>query len=163
MIDSQAMKTKEPDLAILLAAAYTAMTERLLDAMTSAGIEGMRPAFGFVIRAVAAEEPTINRLAELLEVSKQAASKLADDMVRAGFLERASHPDDRRSLRLQLSAKGRAVFDRARATSAEAERALRRSSGVADVETFRRVLLEFLEQHGALDDVLALRARPART
>ena len=70
----------------------------------------MRPTYGFVIRAVAAESPTINRLAELLDVSKQAASKLADEMHRAGFLERTEDTADRRHTRLTLSRKGKAVF-----------------------------------------------------
>ena len=43
----------------------------------------MRPSFGFVLRAVAAEEPTVSRLAELLGVTKQAASRLVDDATAA--------------------------------------------------------------------------------
>ena len=79
----------EPDLAILIAAGYGALTERLATAMDERGIEGMRPSFGFVIRAVAAEQPTITRLAELLDVTKQSASGLADEAERAGFIERS--------------------------------------------------------------------------
>ena len=154
-------KTNEPDFAILVAAAYGVMTHRLLEAMSEAGIEGMRPAFGFVIRAVAAEQPTINRLAELLDVTKQAASKLVEEMSQAGFVEREVDPNDRRSVRLQLSAKGRRVFEKALATSASVESELRRSCGSDDVAAFRRVMLKFLEKHDALDDVLSRRARPA--
>jgi hypothetical protein len=47
--------------------------------MTGDGLGDMRPSYGLVIRAVAAVEPTINRLAELLGVTKQAASKLAEE------------------------------------------------------------------------------------
>ncbi|MGH2884010.1 MAG: MarR family winged helix-turn-helix transcriptional regulator, partial [Solirubrobacteraceae bacterium] len=97
----------EPDLAILLAAAYRALTERLGDAMNKRRIEGMRPSFGFVIRAVAAEQPTITRLAEMLDVTKQSASSLADEAERAGFIERVAVAGDRRSRHLRLTAKGR--------------------------------------------------------
>ena len=97
----------EPDLAILLAAAYRALTERLAEAMDKRHIDGMRPSFGFVIRAVAAEEPTITRLAEMLGVTKQSASALADEAERAGFVERAAVAGDRRSRHLRLTAKGR--------------------------------------------------------
>ncbi len=149
-----------PDLAILIAAAYRAMATRLLAAMEEGGIRGMRPLYGYVIRAVAAETPTVGRLAELLGVTKQAASKLADDMCRAGFLERAPDPSDRRRASLTLGAGGRAVFARARRTSAATERALARRCGASDVRAARRVLLALVEQDGALNDVMARRARP---
>jgi hypothetical protein len=66
-----AARDESPDLAILLAAGYRTLTERLGAAVEDVGIHGMRPSFGFVIRAVAAEQPTITRLAEMLDVTKQ--------------------------------------------------------------------------------------------
>ena len=70
----------EPDLTILITAANRCVADRLIEAVAGAGGEAMRPSFGFVIRAVAAEQPTVSRLAELLGVSKQAACLLAEDM-----------------------------------------------------------------------------------
>src|SRR5690349_17821899 len=134
MPDSQAELTNRPDLAILLAAGYRAVAERLLRSMDRGGLGGMRPIYGFVIRAVAAESPTISRLAQLLDVTKQAASQLADDMVKKGFLARKGEPEDRRRARLLLSRKGQAVFARARRTSAAMERELVARCGRADVE-----------------------------
>jgi DNA-binding MarR family transcriptional regulator len=87
----------------------------------------MRPSFGFVIRAVAAEEPTVGRLAELLGTTKQAASKLSDDMVRRGYLLREIDRQDRRRTRLRLRAKGRRVHERARRKRDHRRRAPRRS------------------------------------
>jgi DNA-binding MarR family transcriptional regulator len=152
------MTDSSPDLAILLAAAHRALSDRLLAEIGRAGIRGMRPAYGFVIRAVAAEQPSINRLAELLDVSKQAASKLADAMQDAGFIDRAPDAQDRRSTRLQLTAKGRKVLARALATSTAIERELARAG--ADVRALRHALLVFIEAHAGLGDVLAKRARP---
>jgi DNA-binding MarR family transcriptional regulator len=80
----------EPDLAILLVAANRCLNDRLVGAVKQTGARDMRPAFGFVIRAVDAEEPTVGRLAEMLGVSRQAASKLADEMARRGYLLRAA-------------------------------------------------------------------------
>jgi DNA-binding MarR family transcriptional regulator len=149
-----------PDLAILIAAAYRALIERLLGDMDAGGIAGMRPAYGFVIRAVAAEEPTVNRLAELLDISKQAASKLAQQMVRGGFIVRVADRGDRRSSRLRLAKKGERVRAQALATSAALERELRRAAGPGAVDGLRRALLALLARQGGLDDVLARRARP---
>ena len=115
----------DPDLAIILVAANRCLSDRLIAAVRATGARDARPAFGFVIRAVDAEEPTVTRLAELLGVSRQAASKLADEMVQRGYLLRAADPDDRRRTRLRLSAKGRRVRMRAAAESATIEAELR--------------------------------------
>ena len=148
-----------PDLAILLAAAYRALTERLGEAMDASRIDGMRPSFGFVIRAVAAEEPTITRLAEMLDVTKQSASGLADEAERAGFIERAVAERDRRTRHLRLTAKGRKVRETALATSDLLERELEEAVGARAVAGLRAGLLAIVSQSGALDDVLARRAR----
>jgi DNA-binding MarR family transcriptional regulator len=149
----------EPDLAILLSAANRCLSDRLVRAVRETGAHDVRPAFGFVIRAVAAEEPTVGRLAELLGVTRQAASKLADEMVRRGYLLRSADPADRRRTRLRLSAKGRRVRERAAAESAAIEAELRDAAGDRAVAGLRRALLAFIEREGALDEVRALRSR----
>jgi DNA-binding MarR family transcriptional regulator len=167
MVDSQPRLTNfrddlrhQPDLVILVAASYRAVIERLMADIARAGIAGMRPAYGYVIRAVAAEEPTVNRLAELLDITKQAASKLAEQMVRAGFVTRVVDARDRRQTRLRLSKKGQRVRAQALATSATVERELRRAAGPAAVDGLRRALVDLLARQGGLEDVLARRARP---
>jgi DNA-binding MarR family transcriptional regulator len=159
MDDSQHRWT-EPDLLILLVAANRVMIDRVLAGHRAVGLGEVRPKHGFVIRAVAAEEPTINRLAVLLDTSKQAASKLADAMVRRGFLSRFTDPHDRRMTRLRLTAKGERVRTRAITTSAVVERELTRGLGRPSVLELRRALLTLLEQNGAADEALARRARP---
>src|SRR5689334_4014049 len=149
----------EPDLAILLSAAYRALTVRLRDDLAAAGLGEMRSNYGFVIRAVDAEQPTVQRLAELLDVTKQTASKLADDMQRAGYLAREPDAADRRRVRLVLTDRGRAVRKRALRTSEALERELARDLDPAAVATLRRALLALVERHGGLDDVMAKRAK----
>jgi DNA-binding MarR family transcriptional regulator len=151
--------TDEPDLAILLAAGYRALTERLAEAMDAGGIDGMRPSFGFVIRAVAAERPTITRLAEMLDVTKQSASALADEAQRAGFIQRVAVPGDRRSRHLHLTAKGEKVRATALATSRELERELAAQLGATGLDAMRAGLLALVTASGDLDRVVARRAR----
>jgi DNA-binding MarR family transcriptional regulator len=150
----------DADLAILVAAAMHAVSARLRSAMDERGIERMRPSYGYVIRAVAAEEPSVNRMAQLLGVTKQSASRLVDDMERDGFVERVENPDDRRVRRLRLTEQGRAVRSTALATSAAMEAELRRELG-ADVDAARRTLVALVAASGALEDLAAGRARPA--
>src|SRR5690349_17722125 len=149
----------DPDLAILLTAANRCLSDRLVRAVSETGARDVRPAFGFVIRAVAAEEPTVGRLAQLLGVTRQAASKLADEMVQRGYLLRSADAADRRRTRLRLSAKGRRVRERAAAESAAIEAELRETAGDRAVAGLRRALLVFVEREGALDEVRALRSR----
>lgn len=151
----------KPDLAIVLVAANRCLTDRLDAAVRDVGATDMRPAFGFVIRAVDAEEPTVSRLAELLGVTRQAASKVVDEMVRRGYLLRASDPADRRRTRLRLSAKGRRVRARAAAESEAIEAELRAAAGDRAVDGLRKALLTFVEREGALEEVQALRSRAA--
>ena len=102
-----AAPTEAPDLAILLAAAYRALTDRLGEAWTTVGIEGMRPSFGFVIRAVDGRASRRSRAwREMLDVTKQSASGLADEAQRAGFVERVAAAGDRRSRHLRLHREG---------------------------------------------------------
>lgn len=149
-----------PDLLILVVASYRAMIDRVLAAHREVGLGDVRPKHGFVIRAVAAEQPTINRLAVLLDTTKQAASQLVESMVRQGFLLRFPDPTDRRKIRLKLAPKGERVRKRAIATSAAIERELEKSLGRRTVAELRRALMTFLEQSGAADEALAQRARP---
>jgi DNA-binding MarR family transcriptional regulator len=149
----------EPDLAILITAANRCVSDRLVAAVADAGGEAMRPSFGFVLRAVAAEQPTVSRLAELLGVSKQAASRLADDMVSLGYLERIDDPGDRRRTRLRLSARGERIRSRALEESREMEAELRRRFGDTQVRHLRELLTDFIERHGGAEELAGRRSR----
>jgi DNA-binding MarR family transcriptional regulator len=164
MVD-QSRKTVEPDrtkpdLAILVVAAYRAVIRCLMAAMEEAGIPEMRPAYGFVIRAVAAEQPTIGRLAAMLDTTKQNASKLVDGMVAHRLLDRVVDPEDARRTRLRLAAKGQRVMATALAASEAMEAELEAVVGPAEVRAFRRGLTALVERDGTIEDVAARRARP---
>jgi DNA-binding MarR family transcriptional regulator len=149
----------EPDLAILITAANRCLADRLGQAVAAAGGEAMRPSFGFVLRAVAAEQPSVSRLAELLGVTKQGASRLADDMVTLGYLERNEDPADRRRTCLRLSPAGERIRARALAESHAIEDELRQRFGDTKVRHFRDLLTDFIEHHGGADELAAQRSR----
>jgi DNA-binding MarR family transcriptional regulator len=149
----------EPDLAILITAANRCLADRLGQAVATAGGEAMRPSFGFVLRAVAAEQPTVSRLAEVLGVTKQGASRLADDMVTLGYLERSEDPADRRRTRLRVSSAGERIRARALAESHAIEDELRQRFGDTKVRHLRAVLTDFIEHHGGADELAAQRSR----
>ena len=119
----------------------------------------MRPSFGFVLRAVAAEEPTVSRLAELLGVTEQATSRLVDDMVTLGFLQRSEPRGDRGQKRLHPSPAGKRIRERALAESRELEDELRQRFGDAQVDALRTLLIDFVERHRGGDELGARRWR----
>lgn len=157
---SQGESNVQPDLAILLVSASRAVADVLQDAVAAAGVEDMRPSFGFVLRALGDDGATLTELASRLAVTKQAAIKVVDEMERRGFVERRAHPADRRAKVISPTERGRLVRRAAMKASRAMERQLRRAAGDADVDAFRRALSVFLDQHGALDEVRAGRARP---
>jgi DNA-binding MarR family transcriptional regulator len=112
-----------------------------------------------VLRAVAAEEPTVSRLAELLGVTKQAASRLVDDMVTLDFLQRSDLPGDRRQKRLHLTPTGERIRRRALAESRQMEDELRRRFGDTQVDNLRTLLIDFVERHGGGEELAARRSR----
>jgi DNA-binding MarR family transcriptional regulator len=149
----------EPDFAVLITAANRCVADRLGAAVATAGGQRMRTSCGFVLRAVAAEQPTVSRLAALLGVSKQAASRLADDMVELGFIERLADEADRRRTRLGLTSTGRKIRDRAQAESNAMEAELRKRFGSDQVQHLRALLVDFIERHGGAEEIAAKRSR----
>jgi len=149
----------EPDLAILITAANRCVADRLGEAVATAGGGAMRPSFGFVLRAVAAEAPTVSRLAEMLGVAKQGASRLADDMVALGYLERIGDVTDRRRTRLRLTPAGERIRARALAESHTIEDELRERFGDTQVQHLRALLIDFIERHGGAEELAAQRSR----
>lgn len=68
--------------------------------------------------ALSANEPggaSVSAVAEHIGLTLPSASKLADGLVRRGYLKRRSDPGDRRTTRLEATAKGRRVVTAARA------------------------------------------------
>jgi DNA-binding MarR family transcriptional regulator len=55
---------------------------------------------------------TMNEFASSLFLEKSSASRLADGLQRKGYVARRAHPDDKRSLQLELTARGRKLFEK---------------------------------------------------
>ena len=60
----------------------------------------------------ASEELTLKRGAELVAISLPAASRMVDDLVRRGYVERREDSDDRRMKRVKITRQGQAVIAR---------------------------------------------------
>jgi len=79
-------------------------------------------------------------LAEGLGVRPPTASQLVDALERKGLVERGSDGDDRRAVRIRLSAEGRALADSFRAQALAETRALTEHLGVDDAYRLAELL-----------------------
>lgn len=67
---------------------------------------------------------TLNALAAELYLDKSTASRVVDGLERKGYVERRTHPEDRRALLLDLTAAGRETHGRIEHDILEEEKAL---------------------------------------
>ena len=108
-------------LARLLAMGYRWMIDELHVRLRAQGWAGIRPAYGFVLLAVRGGPITPTALATALDVSKQAASKLADAMVADALLARSRDTGDSRLRVLTLAPRGERLLEAVEAIYAELE------------------------------------------
>jgi DNA-binding MarR family transcriptional regulator len=99
------------------------------------------------------DELTLKQGAELVRVSLPAASRMVDDLVRRGFVERNEDAQDRRMKRVRLTDDGRSVIRRLNAA---------RLSGLQDfalnlTDDERRTLAQALDRLLARPDLAACR------
>lgn len=129
-----------PDLGILLVVAYTEFVRELHAAHAAAGFSDLGRSDGFVFRSLAGGPMTVSELAGRLEITKQGAAQIVEDMERRGYVERAADPDDRRTRPVRLTARGQAALANARRFHRDFERRLVREHGAGAVSALRAVL-----------------------
>ena len=107
---------------MLLLSAARALVDGIDAGVRGNGFTDIRPAHGYAFVRISGSGATVTELAEHLEITKQAASQMADELVQKGYVERRPHPGDARARLLVLTAKGAACT---RAADAAAEQTLR--------------------------------------
>ncbi len=131
------------ELPLLLFGGFRMLIDRLHEELARQGHADARPAHGFALQAIGAGV-TASELGRRLGVSKQAAGKTVDRLVRLGYVERVASAADARAkvvrltpLGLDLLTRSAAIFDELRA---EWVRTLG-SEQVAAVETALRTVV----------------------
>ncbi|MDI6101590.1 MarR family transcriptional regulator [Actinoplanes sp. NEAU-A12] len=116
------MRRDLQDLPVLLLSAARALVDGIDAGVRASGFTGLRPAHGYAFARLSGAGATVTELAEHLEITKQAASQMADELVQKGYVERRPHPTDARARLLVLTPQGEACT---RAADAAAEQTLR--------------------------------------
>jgi DNA-binding MarR family transcriptional regulator len=94
------------DLPVLLLNAARALVDGIDAGVRARGFADLRPAHGFAFARLAGNGATVGQLAEHLDVTKQAASQMVEDLVTKGYVERHPHPDDARARLIVLTPRG---------------------------------------------------------
>jgi DNA-binding MarR family transcriptional regulator len=102
-------------LAFSLLAASRALVDGISAGVRARGFADVRPAHGFAFTLLSAGGTTITQLAEHLDVTRQAAAQLVDELSANGYVERRPHPRDARARLIVLTDKGRACTHAAEA------------------------------------------------
>jgi DNA-binding MarR family transcriptional regulator len=140
--------TAEVPLARLLAMGLRSLVDELHVRLERRGIE-VKPVFAFVLLASRERPLTGNDIADLLGMTKQAASKLVDAMEAAQCLARKPHPEDARAKLLHITPKGRRVLEAAEDIYRELEAEWALTIGRQRLEAMRSDLTEVLHAaHG---------------
>lgn len=110
------------ELPLLLFGGFRVLIDRLHEELARQGHADARPAHGFALQAVGTAGTTASELGRRLGVSKQAAGKTVDRLVRLGYVERAASEADARAkvvrltpLGLDLLHRSAVIFDELRA------------------------------------------------
>ena len=128
------------DLGILLGVAFQEFVRQLHAAHAAAGFADLGRNDGLVFRSLARRPMTVSELASHLEISKQGAAQIIDDMERRGYVERRPDPGDRRARLIGLSERGQRALANARRFHRDFERKLARTHGADAVATLRAML-----------------------
>lgn len=145
------MATTRLDFGILLVLAYQEFVSELRATLAEQGFDDQGRSDGYVLRALGAEAMTVSELAERLEISKQGAGQIVEDMERRGYVERRPDPSDGRARLLYLSEHGRAALAAARRFHQRYERRMVREHGEGAVGSLRELLTAMAGEERAAD------------
>ena len=148
------------NLGTLLRDPWLELNARLTSTVAARGFDDLRPALSVVFQHLRDEGSRITEIAERAQLTKQTVVYLVNDLERAGYVERAPDPTDRRAKLVRPTARGDAAVAEARRIASDIEREWTELLGERRMTELRR-LLEAL--HNALwppDSSETVRYRP---
>ncbi|MEJ2853278.1 MULTISPECIES: MarR family winged helix-turn-helix transcriptional regulator [unclassified Saccharothrix] len=146
------------DIATLAWLAGSSANSAFLAELHRTGHAGVRNSHGYVVQHLIDGAPTVSELADLLDVTQQAASKHLLELERLGYVARVPDPADSRVRRARLTDRGRQLVDDSRRIRRQLDDRLTRLAGADDADAARRVLARLLDATGATASVVERRA-----
>jgi len=130
-----------PLIGALLRLPWEDVQQHMLERLHEGGFADFDAAYLGVFRYPGPQGARPSELAARLGVSKQALNYLLGELERLDYLERQPDPDDLRSKRIALTARGTAAIEVIRAAVTEVEAAWAAQLGEKDFAHLRRILL----------------------
>lgn len=131
-----------PLIGALLRMPLDAVLARMLAGLHAAGFTDLVAAHLSVLRYPGPQGRRPSDLAAATGMTKQATNYLLGELERLGYLVREEDPEDRRSKRIGLTARGVAAARNIRKTVRQVEADLERELGAEDFARLRQLLVE---------------------
>jgi DNA-binding MarR family transcriptional regulator len=129
--------------------AFRQLIDQLHERLAAVGYRDVRSTYGYVLLAVRDHPTTGTDIALLLGVSKQAASKLVDEMERGGYVKRQHHAADARAKPIGITVRGKKFLAVVESIYDELEEEWARVTSRKGVEEMRNGLRQVVEAaHG---------------
>src|SRR6185437_5343242 len=129
----------QPDLGYLGLFLGLRVNEMVRERMHQAGFEKVRDSHGYVIQHLIEKERSITELAQRMEVTQQAASKVVAELVELGVVE-LSPGADRRSRKVRLSLRGWSIVRLGRQVRKQIENRLIHVAGAEQYESTKAAI-----------------------
>jgi DNA-binding MarR family transcriptional regulator len=138
-------RSTERDLGLEFWLAYGVYRQALVHGLNDAGFTDLREVDATLLRYLHhSGGATVNELARVLQVTKQAASQHTASLVKRGYVTREPSPDDKRERVVRLTDRGHAARAAAITFADQIEQELIDTVGTNAVRGLRRVLEGFL-------------------
>jgi DNA-binding MarR family transcriptional regulator len=131
-----------PMIGALMRLPWEAVVHRLLQALHENGFDDIEGPQLSVLLWPGPEGMRPSDLAARMRITKQALNYLLGDLERLGYLERLPDPDDRRSRRIALTERGRALIPVIRGAVSDTEREWAAALGDDRFAQLRELLVE---------------------
>lgn len=131
-----------PLIGALLRLPWEAVQERMLERLHDEGFADFDPSYLIVAQYPGPQGQRPSDLARRLRISKQALNHLLGQLEQRGYISRDPDPDDRRSKRISLTARGAKAGLVIREAVAEMEDAWARQLGAQRFSQLRALLQE---------------------
>jgi DNA-binding MarR family transcriptional regulator len=127
-------------LSALLRAAQRTYTEAVDRAQSKIGCDDLPQSGAYILSAMHWTGASLDAVLRWMGVTKQAVSQAIDTLVVRGYLERSEDPEDRRRIKLVLTARGRAAGAAARSAIGLVDRRLGAKVGAQRIAATRATL-----------------------
>lgn len=159
VVNSRSVDPLRLDLGYLALFLGLRVNQLAVERFHAAGFRNVRESHGYVIQHLVEKERSITELAERMEVTQQAASKVVAELAGLGVLDLLPGRD-RRAKTVRLSDGGWELVRLGRKIRRQIESRLIRAAGAEPYETARSILAACLDALGGMERIRSRRIRP---